>query len=132
MRELRLPYKRFPISVHRPAIQVHLMRGNKVVPFWGLVDSGADESIFPGWVGKSLGYDVESGQRKIFTGIGGSVVSYGHRAQLNLDGIIFTMEAHYSHQWDDMPFGLLGQDGFFSQFQEIIFNYNKKVVTLKY
>ena len=32
-----------------------------------------------------------------------------------LNGIEFVSDVYYSHEWDDMPFGLLGQAGFFSK-----------------
>jgi len=38
---------------------------------------------------------------------------------------------YYSHEWDDMPFGLLGQAGFFSHFG-INFNYREKEILLEY
>jgi len=61
-----------------------------------------------------LGYKVYEGNQKIFSGIGGSVVAYLHRTHLTLNGIRFLTDVYYSHEWDDMPFGLLGQIGFFS------------------
>ena len=88
-----------------------------------LVDSGADECTFPAWIAKMLGHNVYKGKQKIFSGIGGSVLAYLHKTHLILNEIELVADVYYSHEWDDMPFGLLGQAGFFSHF-EVCFNYS--------
>ncbi len=104
--------------------------GQKVITFDGLIDSGADECTFPGWIAKALGHNVYKGKQKIFSGIGGSVLAYLHKTHLRLNGIEFLTDVYYSHKWDDMPFGLLGQAGFFSKF-EVYFNYKEKEILLR-
>lgn len=140
MREIRFPYLRYIVTppaqkpakyVHRPVIPVKLRLNEKIITFDGLVDYGADECTFPGWIGKTLGYKVHKGKQKIFSGIGGSVLAYMHKTRLGLNEIEFDADVYYSHEWDDMPFGLLGQGGFFSHF-EVHFNYRKKEILLKY
>jgi predicted aspartyl protease len=110
---------------------VKLRLNENIITFDGLIDSGADECTFPGWIGKTLGYNVHRGKQKIFSGIGGSVLAYLHKTRLRVNGIEFVADVYYSHEWDDMPFGLLGQAGFFSHF-EVQFNYREKEILLKY
>lgn len=132
MRELRFRYAKYAPNVYRPVVPVRLSAGGRVVEFDALVDSGADQTTFPGSVAKDMGLDMEKGTKRIFSGIGGSVLTYRHRTRVEIAGIGFTLDAHYSNQWNDMPFGLLGQNGFFSRFDEITFDYGNKLLTLKY
>ena len=98
--------------------------------FDALIDSGADQTTFPGWIAEGLGYNLHKGQKRIFVGIGGSVLAYRHKTQLSLNGNKFTIDAFFSHDWDDMPFGLLGQESFFSRF-DVSFHYRDKTIILR-
>lgn len=140
MREIRFPYLKFLVTpppvkpaeyIYRPVIPVSLSLHKNSVIFEALVDSGADENTFPGWVANKIGLDVYKGKQKIFSGIGGSVLAYLHKTTLNISGVQFTSDIYYSHEWDDMPFGLLGQAGFFSHFT-VQFNYKQKKLLLKH
>lgn len=140
MTALKFPYLKYLVTpesvkpaqyVYRPVVPVELSLGQKVIVFDALIDSGADECTFPGWIIKTLGCDLySSDEKKIFRGIGGSVLTYKHKTYLGLGGYRFFANVYYSHEWDDMPFGLLGQAGFFSHFN-IQFDYSQKVIALK-
>lgn len=133
MNEITFPYKRYPgrpgAYTYRPVIKVNLHAGKEAVEFSALIDSGADQCTFPGFVAQDLGFKVEKGERRLFSGIGGSVIAYRHKTRITVAGERLTVNAYYSHQWDDMPFGLLGQEGFFSHFK-VHFDYKKKLVHL--
>jgi hypothetical protein len=140
MKEIRFPYLKYIVTppterpaeyVYRPVIPIKLCLNKNIITFDGLIDSGADECTFPGWIVKTLGHKVYEGKQKIFSWIGGSVIAYLHRTHLTLNGIKFLTDVYYSHEWDDMPFGLLGQTGFFSHFK-VCFNYKEKEVLLRY
>jgi predicted aspartyl protease len=140
VKEIRFPYIKYLVTpstqkpakyVYRPVIPIKLFLDDRVITFDALIDSGADECTFPGWIAKTLGHNVYEGKQKIFSGIGGSVLAYLHKTQLRLNGIEFVADVYYSHEWDDMPFGLLGQAGFFSHF-EVYFNYKEKDIFLKH
>lgn len=140
MKDIKFPYLRYlitPLSVksaqyiYRPVIPVKLSLGKQTITFDGLIDSGADECTFPGWIAKILGHNLHKGNPKIFSGIGGSVLSYLHKTHMWINGNEFTVDVYYSHEWDDMPFGLLGQAGFFVHF-DISFRYKKKEIVLKF
>ena len=138
MRTIRFPYVKYSVTpesvkpaqyVYRPVIPVKLSLGRKIIVFDGLIDSGADECTFPGWIVKTLGYDVHRGEQRIFKGIGGSVLAYLHKTHMDIGGQKFSANVYYSHEWDDMPFGLLGQASFFAHFN-IQFRYNEKAIVL--
>ena len=139
MKELTFPYKKFDISsplektseyVYRPVISVELISNKKVITFAALIDAGADISIFPGWLTHELGFDIYKGKEKMISGIGGTIVAFLHPTKILLKDIELSLDIYYSHEWDDMPFGLLGQSGFFSHF-EVCFNYKEKFIQLK-
>lgn len=139
MKEIKFPYIKYLVTpptvkpaqyVYRPVLPIKLSLGKRRVTFDGLVDSGADESTFPAWIAKTLGHNVYKGKKKIFSGIGGSVLAYQHKTYMKLNGIRFVANVYYSHEWDDMPFGLLGQASFFSHF-DVQFNYKEKYVLLR-
>lgn len=140
MQQIKFPYLKYIITpptqkpakyVYRPVIPIKLFLDNRLITFDSLVDSGADECTFPAWIAKTLGHNVYKGKQKIFSGIGGSVLAYLHKTHLILNEIELVADVYYSHEWDDMPFGLLGQAGFFSDF-EICFNYREKEISLGY
>jgi len=100
MKEIRFPYVKYLVTppsvkpaqyIYRPVIPVKLSLGKQVITFDGLVDSGADECTFPAWIAKTLGHDVYKGKQKIFSGIGGSVLSYLHKTHIKLNGIKFIL-----------------------------------------
>ncbi len=135
---MKFPYVKFLVTpvgikpeqfVFRPVIPVSLYSGKKVVTFDALIDSGADENTFPGWVAQMLGYDLHRGKEKIFSGIGGSVLSYEHPTGFRIREISLKSDVYYSNEWNDMPFGLLGEAGFFAHF-DVAFSYEKKEITL--
>lgn len=139
MKELQFPYVKYLITpesgkspqyVYRPVVPVELSLPHRTpIVFEGLIDSGADECTFPAWILKALGGDLHRGQKRIFSGIGGSVLAYRHKTSLVLSGVHLLADVYYSHRWDDMPFGLLGQAGFFSRF-DVRFLYREKAILL--
>lgn len=134
MSQLCYPYVKYLVTpqeikpaayVYRPIIPIKLSKGMKRIVFDALVDSGADECTLPGWIADTLGHSIYRGEQRIFSGIGGAVLAYLHKTRLAIDKYEFMTDVFYSHEWDDMPFGLLGQSGFFSQFN-VQFNYKDK------
>ncbi|MFH0764498.1 MAG: hypothetical protein V1927_05790 [Candidatus Omnitrophota bacterium] len=112
----------------RPIIPVRLIRENKSCRFLGLIDSGADECTFPGAIAEFLGHNLMRGKARVFSGIGGAVVSYLHQTDLEISGIRFRTNIYYSNEWNKMGFGLLGQAGFFSHFKVLLDHRAKEIV----
>lgn len=134
MKEMRFPFIKYLVTpptikpdryVYRPVIPIKLSLGEKAVTFNGLIDSGADECTFPAWIAKTFGHDEYKGKKRIFSGIGGSVLAYLHKTHLSVSGIEFLTDVYYSHEWYDMPYGLLGEVDFFKRF-DIDFSYKEK------
>lgn len=104
--------------VLRPYIPVRLLyRGNHKNTF-GLVDSGADITLFHASLGRALGVAIEQGRvLELFGATGTSMKVYLHQIELQIIGAqeTMTLEAGFS---DALPVtGLLGQVGFFEHYR---------------
>lgn len=85
---IRYPYQSYPIRgagmprhviVHRPVIPLRIVGTSGHLEFRGLVDTGADDTLFPEAVIDQLGIAIPPGDRAVIVGIEGSttVVRYG-------------------------------------------------------
>jgi aspartyl protease len=103
---------------HRPYLIVRLTHETKHKDVIALVDSGADLCLFHSDIGRLLGIDIESGPELAFQGVSGTKASaYLHRVSLTVRGMNSTsLDVGFT---DSMAVGtgLLGQQGFFEQFQ---------------
>jgi hypothetical protein len=102
----------------RPYLIVRLINGNRHKDVISLVDSGADVSLFHSDIGRMLGIDVQRGQQLIFQGVSGvREVAYLHRVDLTVRGLSpVSLEIGFANSMAAGT-GLLGQRGFFEQFQ---------------
>jgi hypothetical protein len=115
-------YARRSASILRPIIPVDLEHDGFVVPYEVLVDSGADINVFAYQIGELLGLDLRSGEGGEAIGITGEPAElYIHPITLNVDGRAHNIRAAFSRALDDMPYGVVGQYGFFDLF-EVRFN----------
>ena len=139
MKVLKFPFREYPVLdnkgkiislAYRPVIDLRLISGNKSRLFPALIDSGADESLFPGWMAKFLGHHLEKGRKvRIFRGVGGEIKAYLHQTYLELKGIGFRCDIYYSDKFNDWEYGLLGERSFFSRFK-VELDYKDKLITL--
>lgn len=109
-----------------PMIQVCARYGNKGRVLHALVDSGAVDCIFPASIGEVIGIDVPSGEPKTYFGLAEQAASgFVHSIQLQVTG--------FNH-WINIDAGfidsnispLLGQHGFFSNYQIIFERFRKQ------
>ena len=126
---MKFRYKRVPSDVDpagystQPYIQVTLRHKNKALNLRALIDSGAADCIFHKSVGAALGIDIEAGEPKTYTGLANqSVVGYVHPVSLQVQGISewVPIEAGFI---DADLISLLGQSGFFDNFQIVFERY---------
>lgn len=138
---LRISYKSFPASplepfpnrqfVHRPVIDILLMFGSKSIEYEALIDSGADFCIFHTEMAEILGIPVAKGKRMTFYGTGGTPqTAYFHEVQIEICGWQMDLYAGFSSDMKSLPYGLLGQTGFFDRFK-VEFDYQNKRMELK-
>ncbi|MCI0488465.1 MAG: retropepsin-like domain-containing protein [Blastocatellia bacterium] len=106
------------IVILEPIIPVGLRYKDKRLVVTALIDSGAELCLFHSSVGKALGIDLHSGREEHIKGIALDVVpAYMHKIQLVLRGEpAIDMEVGFM-ELDLIPDGgLLGQQGFFDEF----------------
>ena len=106
-------------STPRPVIESKLKYKNNSIRYEVLIDSGADICLFDQSVGEAIGIDIKSGKMKEVFGVGGkSSLYYLHPVIIEIGGWEFKIEAGFMPDVSGrvMPYGLVGQKGFFENF----------------
>ena len=106
---------RYEKEIYLPIVEVILEFKNEKIRTDALVDSGAAMCLFKGEIGRALGIDIETGEKKIFQGVSAKLVSYVHEVKIALAGKIFKAKIAFS---DDLStsFNLLGRLEIFDRF----------------
>lgn len=138
---LKFPYTKVPVSdvygkkigeAYRPIVSLSLFYGGKKLNVLALVDTGADECLFPGEFARILGHNLTKGKPRIFAGIGGAITGYLHQTVVKLGPFKFRINIYYSDDWNKWGFGLLGQNGFLTKFDAFFSRRDKEFsITLK-
>ena len=137
----KLDYRKFPAgptepfprrtSVVRPVVPIALINGGNRVRVFALIDSGADYCIFHAEIGEQIGLEIESGKSLSFSGISSvGQTAYFHNIELEVGGHRFDCYAGFSRDIQDLPYGILGQVGFFDIFK-VSFDYKKEKIELQ-
>lgn len=127
------PLEAFPdrYSVIRPVIEVQLTWNKRVTQYRVLVDSGSDFCIFHADVAETLSIPVREGKRIAFYGTSGHPqFAYFHTVQIEIGGWPMDLYCGFSYDMQSLPYGLLGQTGFFDRFK-IKFDYKNKRIELQ-
>ena len=120
-RPIALPLAQLPpVPTYRPVVPVRLDYENKVWAVYSILDSGADQCMFPGFVVGLLGLNVQYARVSMFQGAG-SV----NQVSLFFDNIGVTVgniprfvgTIAFSAALNQCGYGLLGQSEFFSRFK---------------
>jgi len=115
------PFHATTTSVVYPVLPITLIgKKHKQIKTYGLLDSGADVSMFHGELGERIGLDVESGRPETinFVGDDGGVESFMHDIRLVIGSVVIACEVAFSYeQSDDMYDQLLGRDVVFDRLQ---------------
>jgi hypothetical protein len=136
---MRFPYWKEPASpsgahpdrkgILRPRIPVRLRHKANFIDLLALVDSGADDCLFPMEVAHLLSLDLDATQAHRYGGIGeGEVVGIFGNVTLEVGGSAFPLYAGFADAPSIVP--ILGQNGFFSLF-EVRFNLSKERLELE-
>ena len=115
---MKFNYKTYG-SISRPVIEIILKNGENSIRYEVLVDSGADLCIFDAEIGEALGIDVQKGQKKEVFGVGGKTsIFFLHKVDIEVGGWVYKIEAGFMPDVAGrvMPYGLVGQKGFFENF----------------
>jgi hypothetical protein len=130
---MKFPYTRLPNKIKRPIIRIAIEHKGKEIPYFGLIDSGADINIFHSELAELLGLDLEAGEKQYVAGVveGERRPYYVHKVSLKIGGW-----RHENVRVGFMPslskngHGLLGQYGFFDLYS-VKFDLPKGEIELK-
>jgi hypothetical protein len=129
---MKFNYKRYG-KISRPVIGIRLKNGAQSLRYEVLIDSGADMCLFDAEIGEVLGIDVQSGKKEIVTGVGGKQsIYFWHKISIEVGGWEYEIDAGFMPKvaGHAMPYGLVGQKGFFDIFI-VKFNLLKGEVEIK-
>ena len=123
---------------YRPVIPVHLYNVDltKSINYYVLLDSGADYNLFHAEIGELIGIDNhEEGKEQLLYGIEGEgIKSYFHDIVIEIGGWKYKTYSGFTDfggsKLNKMPYGLLGQEGFFNYFK-VNFDYQKLEIEIK-
>lgn len=130
---MKFPYLKLGPNAKRPIIKLTVSHDGNNVPYFALVDSGADSNIFHADLAPLLGLDLESGERNYVAGVveGELRPYYVHYVDLEVGG--------WKHEHVPVGFmedlsknghGVLGQRGFFDLYK-VQFDFPKGEIELK-
>lgn len=129
---MKFDYKKYGRTL-RPVIPVTIQHGEVKIGYHVLVDSGADLCIFHEEIGVALGIAVRKGEKCEVFGVGGKASFYYlHTVTLVVGGWPHKVEVGFMPDVAGriMPYGIVGQKGFFDQFV-VKFDLLKEEVELK-
>ena len=138
---LKFPYQKFPSDpndafpdykqAERPVIPIKVKYQNKEVEYLALIDSGADFCMFHAEIGEYLGINIIKGKKLKFFGVtGDKQIAYFHKIKINVGGHDKECYCGFSYELNKMPYGILGQRGFFDTFK-VLMDYKKNRIELK-
>jgi hypothetical protein len=115
------PSVAFPtrVHMHRPILALNLVNGESSFGCYAIVDSGADDCIFPASFAEQLGLNYTDGRHYPFGGAGDGVqAAYFFDILLDIQHIAqYPVAIGFTLALEHFGCGLLGQTGFFDRFK---------------
>ena len=120
-------------GLYRPILPIEFIYPHGSYPpitFEGLIDSGANFSVFPAWISSLFGHNLEKGKIYTCSIADKKIHSYLHEMRVKICGEEFNWNIYFSKDIDTWQFGVLGHELFFNQFK-VAFNYPEKTFSLE-
>jgi hypothetical protein len=112
---MRFSYALLPGGHLRPIIPVRITVGNRWINYELLVNSSADNCILNAELARHLGLDVRRGEEATMLDAAGQLQTiYFHRVQMSIGPHSYGARVAFTET--DVPYGLGGQGGLFSEF----------------
>jgi hypothetical protein len=112
--------------VELPLLDVRLFYRGNYDDVRCLVDSGADECLFNSSIAENLGIELEEGEPRTYYPVGGEPFKgFIHRIELQILGFDERIEIEAGFT-DSTNLSLLGQEGFFDNYEVIFRGYEKR------
>ena len=106
-----------------------IIKENVAIDIDGLIDSGANISVFREEIAECLEVVIEDGEEILLQGLGGRIVGYIHELRVRVDDEEFPCKVVFSKELT-VGLNILGREGFFEYFQ-VTFNEVAKEVILE-
>lgn len=106
-------------EILRPVIPVKISSGGKSISYEVLVDSGSDKCFFDWEIGEIIGINTKNSELHEVFGVGGKIsLYYTHPVTLTVGNISNEIIAGFIPKIGGgiVPYGLVGQNGFFDKF----------------
>ena len=107
---------------------------------WGLIDTGADVSIIPEWLGTQLGHDFTAGYRDDVRTAGGSAEAFEHTFRIEIFGlepdgtvlpnVVATVTDQLISVMQEAPWVCLGVDDFLKDYILTV-NYPEQIFSVQ-
>ncbi len=120
---MKFPYIKLPLVdpklkwISRPYIPISLIGPKGIWEGYGLIDSGADRSLFNVQIAENIGLNLNEDPVEKFGGIEGSTIEARlHKVKVQIIGMDSEIEITAGFVSSDGVAAILGQDGFFDSF----------------
>ncbi len=121
---MKFPYLKLPSFdpnfkwIARPYVPIKLTGPNEFWEGYGLIDSGADRSLFNTQIAEKIGLNLDKGQDENFGGIeGGNLKASLQKVKLQVIGINEEITIMAGFVNSSGVAAILGQEGFFDSFR---------------
>ncbi len=94
-------------------------------------DTGAECCLFRREIGEALGIEIETGTRRRFSTLTGSLVGYGHEVTLQSFDLSFQSFVYFAGEYD-LPRNLLGSIGWFRNIRFGLVDYDDTIYLAPY
>jgi len=96
---------------------VTLFHGGRDFRCYAIVDSGADDCMFPSAFAAQIGLELKAGRPYLFSGAGSrGQLAYFFDIELEIAGVLqYPLPVGFTQAMDSSRVGLLGQNGFFDR-----------------
>lgn len=124
------PYFEITPEIQRPIIPVILKSSTKLMLYSALIDSGSDYCIFSIDIAKLLDIKLQLKDRVKFIGIGEEkITGFLNNVEIKIGDRIYETKVIFANI-SNFGYGILGQKGFFDQF-DIKLSYQKQLIEIE-
>jgi hypothetical protein len=104
-------------------IEARLGLGANSVICQAKIDCGGQACLFMREIADTLGIDVETGHRRVFSTLAGSLTAYGHTVSLTTWGLEFDSVVYFATSYG-LPRNLLGSEGWLRKVRFAVVDYD--------
>ncbi|MDX2031199.1 MAG: hypothetical protein SF339_11040 [Blastocatellia bacterium] len=87
------------------------------------IDTGGQVCLFMREIAEALGVDIETGHRRIFNTLAGSLTAFGHAVTLTTLGLEFDSVVYFAADYG-LPRNLLGREGWLQKVRLAVVDYD--------